>query len=93
MKICLHCKQEFVPENRNREAVYCGQPCANKALGAQRVKYSRETLEQMARCGIRNTKIATALGMEINSVRKALRREGLYRTWQQARYAKCRVQA
>lgn len=46
-------------------------------------------LKEVAVLGLRCRAMSKLLGLEKSNVRKQLKRHGLYRTWQLARYRKC----
>lgn len=83
---CDRCQKPFT-QFRWRKQKHCSQACAN----SHATKYSLQQLEELARAGVTNREMGRILGMEVNSVRKALIREGLHRTWCMARFKKCQA--
>jgi hypothetical protein len=52
-------------------------------------KVNVDRLRKLAPKGMKTAKYARAVGIHQSNLPNALRRHGLYRTWQQARFKKC----
>lgn len=52
-------------------------------------KVNVEKLHKLAPLGLKQYEYARRVGITVANMPNALRRHGLYRTWQQARFKKC----
>lgn len=75
--ICERCTAEFFPRDKKKGHRYCSRRCAN----VRRIKLTPENLRPFAELGMRIKVIAHELGVAYASVRRAMRRYGLHRTW------------
>lgn len=85
--ICKGCRKEFPAQSSRRQ--FCSNACANLGITANQLP----RLNRYARLGLTVNYMATQFGVQPSTVRRALRRHGLYHTWMHARFVKCQEPA
>lgn len=81
---CAHCEREFWRHCRG--AKYCSHRCSRRGQALK-----REDVQPFVRGGAMAKAASQVLGVHPGTFSEALKRLGLYRAWQRARYAKCKV--